>query len=211
MEELIRQGLRAVPVTTWGDRVVVGFNQRELARLFNIAYRPNAALDTREMSAKYEKVFQGAWRATRQIPLEYLDWVSPERDRTLRQFTFHLFDRPGRALHAYEVGIYTVAEQSRFLTEALRYATFEEIAQFGEDVLGQVRRALTGSPPLDLGGTLDSYTGIKTIGELLDLALGHSVHHLKQLYSYMERIGVKPEAPLGAPDFDGVAVPTELF
>jgi hypothetical protein len=53
--------------------------------------------------------------------------------------------------------------------------------------------------------------GDKTAGEMMDLALGHSVHHLKQLYAYMGMMGVEPVAPLRAEDFAGIAVPTELF
>ena len=51
----------------------------------------------------------------------------------------------------------------------------------------------------------------KLPSELMDLALGHSVHHLKQLYQYMALGGITPVKPLGEADFDGVAVPTELF
>ena len=53
--------------------------------------------------------------------------------------------------------------------------------------------------------------GEKTTGEMLDLALGHSGHHLKQLYEYMSLIGIKPDSPLQQQDFDGISVPTELF
>ena len=45
----------------------------------------------------------------------------------------------------------------------------------------------------------------------MDLALGHSVHHLKQLYAYMGMMGLEPVTPLGAEDFASIAVPTELF
>jgi hypothetical protein len=38
-----------------------------------------------------------------------------------------------------------------------------------------------------------------------------SLHHLKQLYAYMGMMGLEPVAPLGAEDFAGIAVPTELF
>jgi spore coat protein CotF len=45
----------------------------------------------------------------------------------------------------------------------------------------------------------------------MDLALGHSVHHLKQLYEYMSQAGMEPVDKLEDADFQGVAVPTELF
>ena len=64
---------------------------------------------------------------------------------------------------------------------------------------------------LDLDKVLETYMGRKTTAELMDLALGHSVHHLKQLYEYMSLAGMTPVDKLEDEDFQGVAVPTELF
>ena len=36
MDELLLRGLKVVPVTIWGDEVVIGFNPKELSRLFNL-------------------------------------------------------------------------------------------------------------------------------------------------------------------------------
>ena len=33
--------------------------------------------------------------------------------------------------------------------------------------------------------------------------MGHSAHHLKQLYEYMSLIGLEPDSPLGQDDFEG--------
>jgi hypothetical protein len=46
---------------------------------------------------------------------------------------------------------------------------------------------------------------------MMDLALGHSVHHLKQLYAYMGMMGLEPVASLGAEDLVDIAVPSELL
>lgn len=211
LNELLQRGLKAVPVTIFGDKVVVGFNPRALARLFGIKDDASAGLDTAAMVAKFETVFAAALRATRQLPPERLAWVSPERERTLRQFTFHLIDRAERALNAYQVGAYTEEDAGRDVAGVLGLVDFEETARYGEEVLRRVKGSLTGPVPLDLGRVLDTYMGPKTTGELLDLALGHSVHHLKQLYQYMSLIGLKPLNPLGPSDLEGIAVPTELF
>ncbi|GBD11005.1 hypothetical protein HRbin23_00655 [bacterium HR23] len=45
----------------------------------------------------------------------------------------------------------------------------------------------------------------------MDLALGHSTHHLKQLYHYFGLLGIVPDRPLTAKDLEGIAVPSELF
>ncbi len=80
-----------------------------------------------------------------------------------------------------------------------------------EDVLRRVKEALSGATLINLDLVLDTYMGDKTAGEMMDLALGHSVHHLKQLYEYMGMMGIAPVDPLGPEDFAGISVPTELF
>jgi uncharacterized damage-inducible protein DinB len=210
MQELLDRGIKAVPVTISGDEVVIGFNPKELARVFGL--NPDVAqVDLPTMVDKYQTVLVAACRAARQIPQERAEWESPERKRTIRQFTFHLMDRPERALNAYHVRQYTNEDRGREVDDVIGPAGFEEIAQYGEGVLSQVKAALTSGSDLDLGRVLDTYMGDKTAGELFDLALGHSVHHLKQLYEYMSMMGVEPVSPLGPEDFEGISVPTELF
>ena len=87
----------------------------------------------------------------------------------------------------------------------------KETARYGEQILNKVRNSLSSSSDFDQSKILRTYMGEKTTGEMLDLALGHSGHHLKQLYEYMALIGIKPDSPLQQQDFDGISVPTELF
>jgi len=129
----------------------------------------------------------------------------------LGQFTFHIFDRPDRALNAYETGHYNLDDRGRHAEDVLDKVGFEEIAVYGEDVLSRVKHGLTGPAQMDLEKVLETYMGRKTTAELMDLALGHSVHHLKQLYEYMSQAGMEPVDKLEDADFQGVAVPTELF
>lgn len=210
LQELLDRGLKVVPVTIWGDEVVIGFNPNELSRVFGIdAHVSRADLPT--MVEKYQTVLVAAGSAIGQLPLEYMDWECPERKRKLGQFTFHLFDRPDRALNAYKVGVYTSGDRGRNMLDVIGNVGFKEIVDYGRDVLNRVNAALTGGDSLDLEKPLDTYMVSKTAGELMDLALGHSAHHLKQLYEYMSINGLTPVNPLGEADFNGVAVPTELF
>ena len=210
LRELLDLGLKVVPVTIWGDEVVVGFNPKELSRVFGLAAEVSR-VDLPTMIVKYETVLLAAGTAVGQLPMEYMGWECPERKRKLGQFTFHLFDRPDRALNAYNVGVYTNEDRGRSMYDVIGKVGFKEIVSYGEDVLNRVKMALTGDEALDLEKPLDTYMGPKTAGELMDLALGHSVHHLKQLYEYMSISGLSPINPLGEEDFNGVAVPTELF
>jgi len=210
MEELLQRGIKAVPVTIWGDEVIIGFNPKELARVFALN-SDIGQVSPPDMIEKYETVLVAAQRAARQLPDEYLGWECPERKRTLGQFTFHIFDRPSRALNAYETGHYNLDDRGRHAEDVLDKVGFEEIAVYGEGVLSKVKQGLTGPSLMDLDKVLETYMGRKTTAELMDLALGHSVHHLKQLYEYMSLAGMAPVDQLQESDFQGVAVPTELF
>ena len=106
MQELLDRGLKVVPVTIWGDDVVIGFNAKELARLFDLSGEVPVATPA-VMLEKYETVLVAACRAVRQLPASFLEWESPERTRNLQTFTFHIMDRPDRALNAYQTGIYS--------------------------------------------------------------------------------------------------------
>jgi len=199
-----------VPVTIWGDQVVIGFNPKALARLFDLSGAV-AVGDLPTMLEKYEIVLNAACRTFRQLPADRWDWESPERKRTLGQFCFHLSDRPDRALNAYLVGVYANEDRGREVQNVLGDVGFAEVARNVEEVLRRVKAALSGPTVINLDKRLDTYMGDKTAGEMMDLALGHSVHHLKQLYAYMGMMGLEPVDPLGAEDFAGISVPTELF
>ena len=207
---MLARNIKSVPVTIMADQVVIGFNPTELARMFGLNAEV-AVADLPTMVAKYETVLTAACRAFRQLFAEHWDWESPERQRTLGQFCFHLSDRPDRALNAYLTGLYANEDRGRDVADVLGDVGFEEVALNIEDVLRRVNQALTGDAIIDLDKVLDTYMGQKTAGEMMDLALGHSVHHLKQLYEYVSIIGIDPIDPLGPEDFEGISVPTELF
>ncbi len=210
MNELLARNIKSVPVTILDDKVVIGFNPKELARLFDLDATV-AVADLPTMIEKYDTVLTAACRAFRQLSAEHWGWESPERQRTLGQFCFHLSDRPDRGLNAYLVGVYSNEDRGREVQDVLGDVGFEEVALNIEDVLRRVKDALSGPGLINLDKVLDTYMGDKTAGEMMDLALGHSVHHLKQLYEYMSLMGLEPESPLGPQDFEGISVPTELF
>ena len=210
MDELLARGIKSVPVTILDDKVVIGFNPKQLARLFDLSGEV-AVVDLPTMIEKYEIVLNAACRTFRQLPADRWDWESPERKRTLGQFCFHLSDRPDRALNAYLVGVYANEDRGREVQNVLGDVGFEEVARNVEEVLRRVQEALSGPTLINLDKRLETYMGDKTAGEMMDLALGHSVHHLKQLYEYMGMMGLEPVDPLGAEDFAGISVPTELF
>lgn len=212
--ELRALKLQVVPVTVVDGQPIIGFNRPALIKAVGLgrsARQEDEGQAIAWMLRKFETVLTAAMRATSQIPDSLIDWTSPERGRNLRQFTFHIYDRPNMMLEAYRKGGYTAEDRGRYVNDALERPDVASIVHFGEDVLRRIQTFLGTATQEALESVVDTYMGPMTLHQLLDLGLGHSVHHLKQLYVFMGQIGIVPHRPLSKSDFDGVAVPTELF
>lgn len=190
--------------------MVVGYDVDALREAFGIAEGGAGPLSAEQMRRYFEMVFDALRRAVRQIPQETLDWVSPGRPRTLRQLTWHSFERPALVMQAHESGEYTEQMVRQYETTADDYRTAEDICAYGDEVGDRLAGFLAQG-----GGALSrkvsSYMGPITVHELMILALGHAFQHLRQTYHYFGMLEIAPEAPLRPEDYAEVPVPKDLF
>ncbi|MEK6710194.1 MAG: DinB family protein, partial [Nitrospinota bacterium] len=208
--ELRALGIKTLPVSVRGDRVVVGFNIAELKAAFGIGEAAKGPLPPEKLLAHYRRVFEAARRAVRQIPNEKLGWVSPGRQRTLRQLTWHIFERPDLCIEAWETGGYTEEMVRRYEALAEKYRTAEDICAYG-DMLEARLEDFIGKTPERLAKEVESYMGPISVHLLMEMALGHAVQHLRQTYHYFGMLGIEPDRPLRPGDYAEVPVPGELF
>ncbi|HEX7127605.1 MAG TPA: DinB family protein [Thermodesulfobacteriota bacterium] len=161
---------------------------------------------------RYQRIFGAFSRAARQVPDDRLvTWKSPERDRDLRQFLFHVYDRPDLMLQGLETGVYRYEDVLKAYDRAEAYETTSALVDRGDELMAGVYAFLRTATPERLAQPIDSYQGVLAIGELLTLALGHAAHHLRQLYHYFGILGITPDRPLVDRDFEGIAMPAKLF
>ena len=151
-------------------------------------------------------VFGAAQRAILQIPQDDLDWIPPRRERTLRQLTWHIFDRAEDFVRVVDGGEFTADMVDDYMTRANLCGTNAEIVAYGQQVLTKVEDLLTRRREL-LDRYVDTYFGKSTTYELLNRALSMAAFRLNGTYRYMRMIGIEPVAPLGPDDFSGIVVP----
>lgn len=193
------------------DTVVVGFNRPALAAALGLGAGGAASVDGPALLRRYRRIFGAFSRAARQVPDETLAWKSPERDRTLRMFLFHVYDRPDLMLRGLETGVYRYEDVLAGYDRAEAYQTTAALVDRGDELLARVYEFLGTATPERLATPIDSYQGRLAVGELLTLALGHAAHHLRQLYHYFGLLGIVPDAPLADRDYEGIALPAKLF
>ena len=201
-------GFKTVPVTAVGDRAVQGFNLPALRELVGLSGDAGRTLTPDELLEKYRLVFNAARRAILQIPEDKLDWLTPAPGYapTLRQFTWHIFDRAEVFAGLADGGEFTEDMAYDHMTRAEGCRTAHEIAAYGEQVLARIEDLLTNRRSL-LDQQAKAYFGASTLYDLMNRALSMAVFRLKGAYRYLGMLGIEPLAPLGPDDFEGIVVP----
>jgi hypothetical protein len=192
-----------------GDRMIVGFDPKELAEalhLEKVLYR-----DPSETIPLIERALEAVEQAVRQMPNEKMDWARaiPKRERSMRQFIYHIFRLVEYDME--ELGAGVAPSMSDILVRS--HSSSREIADYGRTVIERYR---AWAPKLDLDALRkpspeprthapritgrvsepDDYHSRdvpKSGAERLDLLAGHTIQHLRQLYSLLEKFGVTPE------------------
>ncbi len=211
LAELEGLGLRNVPVTIVGNKTVLGFNREELARLFSLPDdRTRRVADSRFFET-FDKILETVIRAALQVPSSHLMWRSPDRNRPLKVFCYHILADPNHVLDAISTQRYDGSFKLTYGEASERFRTMKEIGCFGQQARARLREASKSLTAADLNRPIAGYAGPTNGHELLHQVLSHTAHHLRQLYDLLRRIGVEPDTPLGEKDFQGISMPKELW
>jgi uncharacterized damage-inducible protein DinB len=211
MAELQALGFRNLPVTVIGDKAILGFNREELTRALNLSYKKEKRRADQQLFASFDKFLEAVIRAVRQVPPDRLMWKTPDRDRTLKVFCYHIFADPNHVLDAISTQKYDGSFKLAYAEAAEPFRTMEEIARFGEKTGARLREAAKNLLAEELDQPIDGYSGQTDGHELLHHVLAHTAQHLRQLYECLRMIGVKPADPLQEEDFKGISMPQDLW
>jgi hypothetical protein len=205
--DLARLGISLVPATVVGDRFVHGWNPEALAELVGIQYDEGERLSPDELARRLDRILAANQRAVRQIPREHLGMKHPDRDRSVRELGFHIFRLGAAFVDCREQGQYPeawiVEQPSAGLDDG------EALARYGQEV----RDRLTAwfRRPGWCDGTVHTYYGSQPASDLMERTTWHTAQHLRQMYWFLERMGVKAEAPLTEADFKGLPIPKGVW
>jgi hypothetical protein len=205
--ELDRLGIPLVPAVAVGDRAVHGWNPKAVAELVGVHYAEPTRLTPAELAARLDRVLAAAQRAMRQVPTERLDMTWPGRDRSVRQLGYHLF----RLSLAFRDAMTERRLPEAWLQEAApdTLADGPAVAAYGQTV--RDRLAEWFRRPGASAGEVLTYYGAQAGHELLERTTWHAAQHLRQIYAFLERMGVTPDAPLTDADWRGLPLPREVW
>ncbi len=189
----------------------MGFNRDELAQLFNLSDRKEKRIADSSLFETFDRILEAVIRGAIQVPPDRLMWRSPDRDRPLKVFCYHILADPSHAIDAISTQTYDGSFKLTYTEDSERFKNMKEVAQFGEETRTRLRQASQEMAPEDLARPIDGYAGQTNGHELLHQVLSHTAHHLRQLYEMLRMIGVEPIAPLKDDNFKGIPMPKELW
>ncbi len=200
-------GVARVPATIVGDRVVHGWNPRALAELVERPYVEREPLTPPELAQRLDTVLAATQRALRQIPHQHLGMKAPGRDRTVRQLGFHVFRLSAAFIDTREQGHLSAAwfEES----PPADMADGDTLARYGETVRGRLAAYYARAGWCD--GSVSTYYGPQTAHQFMERTTWHAAQHLRQIYWFLEQMGLSADAPLTDADLDGLPFPREVW
>ena len=189
----------------------MGFNRDGLAELLKIDDRSETRRADAWLFATLDKILAAVIRATLQVPPERLSWHTPDRNRPLKVFCYHILADPNHVFDAIETQKYDGSFKFTYDDAAGRFPTIAALAQFGERTRSRLNVAAKSLTEAALDRPIDGYAGPTNGHELLHHVLSHTAHHLRQLYEMLRTIGVEPIQPLGENDLKGIRLPQSLW
>lgn len=207
LEELRSLGVTLVPAVAVGAKVVHGWNPKGVAELVGIPYAEPERLSPAELAARLDVTLVATQRAIRQVPDDKLGMKSPDRDRPVRQLGYHVFRLSLAFRDAMEQGQLPEAWLQEEAPPEITDGT--AIARYGQTVRERLAEWL--ARPARCAGVVNTYYGAQSGTELLERTVWHAAQHLRQLYAFLEMMGIQPDQPLGDEAFKGLPLPDALW
>ena len=196
-----------VPATIFQGRAVHGWNPKALAELVGVAYAEREQLSPSELAKRLDTVLAAAQRAIRQVPRDQLAMKAPGRDRSVRQLGFHVFRLSEAFVDTREQGHLSEAWFEQKAPADM--ADGDAIARYGDAVRDKL--ATYWSRPGWCDGAVSTYYGPQSAHDFMERTTWHAAQHLRQIYWFLERMGVGADAPLTDADLEGLPVPRDVW
>jgi glutaredoxin len=208
-EKLTRIGVHA-PAVVVGERGVQGIDLAGIAQLIGYDYDPPAMLAPAVLRDRYLAVMTALRRHTALLDDADLDWRSPANNRSVRFLVAHAatimrmfvdtrhrddFDNSGAPPPELAAAgdLLALADWTQGTVER-----FEQWwAEVGHD------------DPFDR--ILRTTWGHRTLHEVLERAVWHTAHHVRQLQDWIGGFGKPPRDPLSDEDLAGLPLPKRMM
>lgn len=212
MQQLADLGAKTVPVVARDDEWVFAQSLGDVADLLELDYDVNPDLSPDELIERMDVVLETASRLVRQFPNSLLDETVRDRDRTYRTLFSHIFRIPEVFLDVTIIADDVVTYDGLKHPDPKRYATMDEIADYGDQVRKRIADWREDAKSIDFTKMTEVYWGETPLHQVLERMTWHPAQHTRQLALLLEDdFDIKPDRPLSAKELEGLPVPEKAW
>jgi len=201
-----------VPVVSKGENYVFGQNLEDVAEFVGLQGTGHTPLPPDQLIKKWVLVLRAAQRYLRQMPTDRInDNVIDNRQRSIRLLSHHIFRICEAFLESAIGGVeYSIGHANQPPVDGT-FTTGDEIARYGEEVIGRLQQWWDGVPDKSLEWKTKTYYGMQPMKMVFERSTWHSAQHSRQLIHVLERFGIEPDGRLTTQDLAGLPLPERLF
>ena len=209
-ERLLKLGVRNVPVVAKGDKFVFGQLLENVAEFVGFAGTGQKKLPPEQLAEKYKVILEAAQRLVAQIPAERInERVIPNRDRSLRFLSYHMFRIAEAYLEAWDGAEYTVGIAN--IPPGDAFQTPQQIVGYGETIRAKFDAWWNRVEDKSCQKPLNTFFGGCPAHDLFERSTWHTAQHCRQLADVLNRFGIEPNRPLTPAQLAGLPLPDRLY
>lgn len=211
-EQLLRLGVRTVPVLAKGAQYIFCQNIEDVAEFVGVQGSGHAPLPPEILFAKWRVVLRAARRYILQLPDErFAERVIDNRDRSIRLMSHHIFRIAEAFLQTAIDDVEYRVNNANIPPEAGTCLTGAEIAAYGEEMIARVQAWWDRLDDKSCRQKIKTFYGTPPMHQLFERSTWHSAQHTRQLIAVLERFGIEPDERLSADDLAGLPLPEGLW
>jgi hypothetical protein len=211
-EQLLRLGVRTVPVLARSDQYIFCQNLEDVAEFVGLQGTGHTPLPPTALVTKWTVVLRAAQRYIRQIPNARLnDRAIDNRDRSIRLLSHHIF-RIGEAFLETAIdGVEYWVQLANVPPQDGTYITGDEIASYGDSVIERIENWWTRLDDKTCQQKVKTFYGTPPMHQLFERSTWHSAQHTRQMIAVLERFGIEPDGRLTVEDLAGLPLPEGIW
>lgn len=209
MKFLASIGARSIPVVVSGHEYTFAQSLDDVARFVGIKHSAEY-LPPEVLVERWMQVLKIATQAISRLPAEVLNVRPvPERARTIRDFSYHIFQVPDAFLQTVIDGIedWTVVAN----IDAPATIDVAGILAYGEDKKKRVAQWWDTLEDRGCTRPLKMFYGEHSLHSFLERSVWHSAQHTRQVLWWSQQNGIPVEKPLTQEILQGLPMPEGLW
>ena len=207
-DELLKFGVRTVPIVSKGDDFVFAQSMEDVAKFVG---KPLLAerLPIPTLIERWTYLLENARVFITMIPddrMEHLPFA--DRPRSMRDLSYHIFQVPHAFLEAMENGLEDL--RTIFSVKRPDLKDREAVLDYADTTLARLK-AWSSRPHPTPTDTIKVYYGVQPVHQVLERSTWHSAQHVRQLASVLDDFGLQGSSKLKPGVYDGLPMPAGIW